>query len=84
MWHRGGGQAAEAPGPAQAGVCEDAAEAGRHRAALCRARCSDPWPGLPQPCSCRHLHQPPAGHRGQPLSAGTVQVRTSRDGYILA
>lgn len=28
MWRRGGGQAAEASGPAEAGVCEDAAEAG--------------------------------------------------------
>lgn len=75
MCHRGGGQAAEAPGPAQAGVREDAAEAGGHREALCRARRSDLRPGLPQPCSCRHLHQPSARHCGRPLSAGTVQVR---------
>lgn len=75
MWDRGGGQAAETPGPAQAGVCEDATETGRHREALCCSCCSGLWPGILQPCSCRHLHKPSAGHRGRTLSARTVQVR---------
>lgn len=42
MWDRGGGQAAEASGSAQAGVREDAAEAGWHGEALRHACRPDP------------------------------------------
>ena len=75
---RGGGQAAEAPSLAEAGVCEDAAEAGWHREAMCRAGCSNLRPGLHQHLrnrGRRHLHQPSAWHRGPALPAGPVQVR---------
>ncbi len=60
---RGGAEIAEAPCPAEAGVCEDAAEAGGDGEAVLRVGRPGLSPRLHLPGQWL-LHQPPAGHRG--------------------
>lgn len=60
---RGGAEIAEAPCSAQAGVCEDATEAGGNGEAVLRVGRPGLSPRLRLPGK-RLLHQPPADHCG--------------------